>query len=161
MAHNCHGKSINLTAKRITSRQKEKDSRQKEKDSKQKENLTEKTHGKIFLMPRGHFNSYFFCREVVVILFAVSLFLFAVWFFFLPWGFSFCREVILFAARLFFLPWAFSFCREVNSFCREVFLFAVSLFSSFNRVSLSFYVLHNNTVKASGVPLHVTAQDVI
>ena len=32
VAHNCHGKRINITAKRIkTSRQKEKDSRQKEK----------------------------------------------------------------------------------------------------------------------------------
>ena len=32
-----------------------------------------KSHGKIYSIPRGHFNSYFFYREVVVILFAVRL----------------------------------------------------------------------------------------
>ena len=75
---------------------KRKTSRQKEKDSKQKENLTaknKKTHGKISSIARRHFNSYFFCREVMVILFVV---------------------------RLFFLPWRFSFCREVNSFAVTV-----------------------------------------
>ena len=55
-AQNCHGESINLAAKRKTSRQKE------------------KPHGKISSIPRGHFNSYFFCREVMVILFAMKLF---------------------------------------------------------------------------------------
>ena len=63
-----HGKKKNLTAKR--------------KDSNQKENLTakkKKTHSKISSILREHFNSYFFCCEVVVILFAVRLF-------FLPWG---------------------------------------------------------------------------
>ena len=66
------------TAKALTSQQKEKPHgkknnltvQQKEKDSRQKE----KPHGKISWIPRGHFNSYFFCREVVVILFAVRLF---------------------------------------------------------------------------------------
>ena len=33
-----------------------------------------KTHGKISSIPRGQFNSYFFCRAVMVILFAVRLF---------------------------------------------------------------------------------------
>ena len=68
-----------LTSRRIEkdSRQKEKPPGQKKKDSEQKENLTankKKTHGKISSIPRGHFNSYFFCREVGVILFAVRLF---------------------------------------------------------------------------------------
>ena len=58
-------------------------------------------------MPRGHFNSYFFCREFEVILFALSLFLFVVRWFFLPWVF-------------FSLPWGFSFCREVNTFAVTV-----------------------------------------
>ena len=89
-------------------------SRQKEKDSRQKS----------------------FCHEVI--LFCGEVILFAVTLFFLPWGFSFCREVfqvflfamrfffsvchevILFAVRFFFLPWGYSF-------CREVFLFAVRL----------------------------------
>ena len=35
-------------------------------------------------------------------------------------SFSFCREVILFAVRFFFLPWGFSFCSEVNSFAVTV-----------------------------------------
>ena len=56
----------------------------------EKNNLTVqqkvKPHSKISLIPRGHFNSYFFCREVMVILFEMKLF-------FLPWGFSFCCEV--------------------------------------------------------------------
>ena len=48
---------------------------------------------------------------------------FAVRLFFLPWGysscresFSFCGEVFLFALRFFFLSWGFSFYPEVNSF---------------------------------------------
>ena len=112
-------------------KEKKKNLTAKEKDSRQKENLTENrkrlaakrkpAHGKISSMPRGHFlNAYFFCREVKVILFAVRLF-------FLPRGYSFCREVIpfcreviLFAVRLFILPWGFSFCREVNSFAVTV-----------------------------------------
>ena len=86
VGHNCYGKSINLTAKRKTHGKqnnltaqrkrlaaKRKTSRQKEKRLKEKE----KDYGKISSMPRGHFNSYFFRHEVVVILFAVR-------FFFLP-----------------------------------------------------------------------------
>ena len=92
VAHNCHGRSINLTAKRkrvaakrITSpcgkkkrlATKIKTSRQKGKRVKAKREphgKKKKTRGKIYSMPRGHFNSYFFCREVVVILFAVRFF---------------------------------------------------------------------------------------
>ena len=121
-----------VTAKVLTSRQKEKDSQLKElphraekrkrlpakrkTHGKKKKRLKakrkphgrkKKTHGKISSIPRGHFNSYFFCHEVVVNLFAVRLF-------FLPWG-------------LFFWPWGYSFCREGYSFGREVFLFAVRL----------------------------------
>ena len=101
VAHNCHGKRINLTAKRITSRQKEKPHSKKKnltakrnthgkqnnlkakrkrlKAKRKPHGKKKKTHGKISSIPRGHFNSYFFCREVVVILFAVRIF-------FLPWG---------------------------------------------------------------------------
>jgi len=67
----------NLTAKRKTSRQKEKVSAKRKPHGKKK-----KTHGKISAIPRGHFNSFFFCREVVVITY-------------------FCREVILFVVSLF------------------------------------------------------------
>ena len=58
-----HSKKKKTQSKKETSWQKEKDSWQKKK-----------THGKISSILRGHFNSYFFCREVVVILSAVRLF---------------------------------------------------------------------------------------
>ena len=88
-AHNCHGKRINLTAK--------------------KKNLAAK---------RKRLTAKFLrCREDILILifrFGREVNSFAV-FFFLPWGFSFCREVILFAVSLFLvavrlipLPWQLS-----------------------------------------------------
>ena len=62
----------------------------KELTSRQKENLTakKKTRGKISSMPRGHF----------------------LFFFLLPWGYSFCHE-------------SFSFCREVFLFAPRLILF--------------------------------------
>ena len=84
MAQNCHGKSINQAAKRkphgkknnFTLRQKEKDSRQKEKPhgKKKKTQSKKKTSRQNFFDTERTFYSYFFCREVVVILFAVRLF---------------------------------------------------------------------------------------
>ena len=75
----------NLTVKRITS-----PCSKKKKTRSKKKNLTaerkrlkakrkphgkkKKTRGKISSIPRGHFNSYFFCRKVVVILSALRLF---------------------------------------------------------------------------------------
>ena len=134
VAHNSHGKRINLTAKRKTSRQKEKDSRQKEKPHGKRKRLAakrinsrqkEKSHGKK-KKTRGKKNNsrqsekphdkkkkthwtqakFLRCREVILILisFAVRSRLF-----FLPWVFFFCREVFLFAVRLFFLPWVLFF----------------------------------------------------
>ena len=65
-------------------------------------------------MLRGHFLfvfllpwGYSFCREVI---FLPWVFLFALRFFFLPWGFS----------LFFFLPCGFSFCLDVNSFAVTV-----------------------------------------
>jgi len=91
VAHNYNGKRIT-----VTSRQKEKPHGKKKKTQGKKNNLMakrrrltakrkphgkkEKTHGRISSMPRGQFYSYFFCREVVVILFVVSLFLARVFF---------------------------------------------------------------------------------
>ena len=110
VAHNCHGKKKNLTAKRKTSRQKEKPhgkkknltakritSRQKEKPHSKKKNLTakritsrqkEKPHGK---KEKGSRQNFFNTERT----------------FLLPWsrGYSFCREIILFAVRFFFLLW--------------------------------------------------------
>ena len=91
-------KALTSWKKRKTPRQKEKDTAKrmtspggkKKKTCGKKKNVTAKrkrlkakrkphgkkktTHGKISSIPRGHFNSYFFCHEVVVILFAVRLF---------------------------------------------------------------------------------------
>ena len=95
VAHNCHGKRINLAAKRKKPHgKKRKDSREKEKLHGEKKNLTakKKAHGKTSSMPKGHFNSYFVCREVEVFLFALSLFLFV-------------GSLFLFAVRLILLRW--------------------------------------------------------
>ena len=76
-----------LAAKRKTSRQKEKDSKQKENLTAKRKRLTAK------LLQYWEDISYFFCREVVVILFVVRLFS-------LPWGFSFCCEVNSFSVTV-------------------------------------------------------------
>ena len=142
VAYNCHGKSINLMAKRITSPcgKKKKTCGKKKKTRGKKKNLTakrkrleakrkphskkKKTRGKISSIPRGHLNSYFFCREVVVILSAVRLF-------FLPWDFSFCREV--FKVLLLWQLWA----TVPLKFCSRRFLiFQVG--SSIVRTSMNF-----------------------
>ena len=99
VAHNCHGKRINLeakrknlTVKREKSHGKNKNFTAKRKASRQKNKTktktkTKKAHSKTSSMPKGHFNSYFVCREVEVFLFAGSLF-------------SFCREINSFAVTL-------------------------------------------------------------
>ena len=62
----------NKESKRITSQcGKKKNLKGKKKKTQSKK---KKTHGKMSSIPRGQFNSYFFCREVLVILFAVGLF---------------------------------------------------------------------------------------
>ena len=118
VAHNCHGKTKTLTAKKKkktkphgknkiphdktksltaktkTSRQKPKTSRQNQICSQQKQNSF------------GFAVSICFCREV----------------------FGFCSEVFGFAVRSLFLLWGFWFCRGVCCFCREVFGFAVRYF---------------------------------
>ena len=88
-----HGKKKNLTTKRkrltaktISSRQKVRlTAKRKRLAAKRKpRDKTKKTRGKISSMLRGHFNSYFFCCEVEVIIFAVILFFLPRVFFFLP-----------------------------------------------------------------------------
>ena len=87
-----YGKKKNLTAKRKKTHGKKNNLivRRKEKDSRQRKNLTakRKPHGKKKKDSRQNFfdtertlifNSYFFCREVVVILFAVRLILLPSW----------------------------------------------------------------------------------
>ena len=82
-------------------RQKEKDSHQKEKPhgKKKKTQSKKKTSWQNFFDTERTFLFLLLCGR----------------------GYSFFfREVILFALRLFFLPWGFSFCREVNSFAVTV-----------------------------------------
>ena len=72
-----HGKTKKTHGKKKTTRGKKKNLTAKRKRLKAKRKphgKKKRTHGKISSIPRGQFNSYFFCREVVVILFAVRLF---------------------------------------------------------------------------------------
>ena len=122
VAHNCHGKTKNLTAKTKYLTAKSKTSRQKQNTSRQNQN----PHGKTKTLtakpntsqqkpntsrqkqiPTAKPKLFCFCCEVLV----------------LPWGFWFCREVFGFAVRYFVfavrflvLPWGFRFCRDVFGF---------------------------------------------
>ena len=83
VAHNCHGKTKNLTVKTKTSRQ------------------NRKPHGKnkaiLFLLWSFWFGREVFCFCRAVFGFAVRYFVFAVRFLVLPWCFCFCREAFGFA----------------------------------------------------------------
>ena len=111
MVHHCHGKRINLTAKRKTSLQKE-----QPHDKKNNHDLTAKEI-RIKMSSRYRRN------------FAVSLFLFAVRFSFCFESFSFCREVFIFATSLclFAARRGYSLCRKSFAYCREVNAFAVTV----------------------------------
>ena len=105
MAHNCHGKNKNITAKPKTSRQKQNASWQ---------NQVLHSKSKIALV------------LLWVFAFAVRYLVFAVRSLVLPWGFWFCCEVFCFCHEVFvfgvrfsvlpwdilFLPWGFWFCRD-------------------------------------------------
>ena len=102
VAHNCHGKNKNLTAKSNTTRQKQNSF--------------------------GFAVGICFCREVFG--FCCEVFSFAVGSFtlwFCREVFGFVVRYFVFAVRFLFLPWGFRFCREVFCFCREVFGFAVTV----------------------------------
>ena len=98
VAHNCHGKRINLMAKREFQGKKKPRGKKKNLAAKrrprQKERLTAK-----FLQ----------CKEDILILIALSLFPFALRFFFLPLSFY------LYAVRFFFLRWGYSFATSLFS----------------------------------------------
>ena len=118
VAHNCHGKTKNLTAKTKHLTTKPKPSRQnqrshgktkyftaKTKYLTSKANTHVKTKAILFLLW-----SILFCREVFgfavrYFAFAVRYFVFAVRFLVLPWGFRFCRDVFGFAVTFLVLPW--------------------------------------------------------
>ena len=106
VAHYCHCKTKNLTAKTKYLTAKPKTSRQ---------NQILHSKNKIALVLPW------------VFAFAVRYLVFAVKYLVLPWGLWFCREVFgfvvryfVFAMRVLVLPWGFRF-------CREVFVFAVTV----------------------------------
>ena len=111
VAHNCHGKTKNLTAKTKTSRQNQKPHGKNKIPCGKTKNLTAKPNTsqlrylvfavKYLVLLRG----LWFCRE----------------------GFGFVVKYFGFAVRFLFLPWGFWFCCEVFCFCREVFGFAVTV----------------------------------
>ena len=138
VAHNCHGKRINLTAKRKTSRQKEKDSWQKGKPHGKKKNLMakrknltakrktswqkEKPHGK---KKKAHGEKKILTakRKILAakrkrltgkeIRIKMSS----------RHGRNFVVSRFLFAVRFFFLPWVFFFLPWVFFFLPWVFFF--------------------------------------
>ena len=131
VAHNCHGKTKNLTAKTKTSRQNQKPHGKNKIPHGKTKNLTAKRNTSQQKQNSfGFAVGICFCREVFG--FCCELFGFAARSLVLPWGFCrevfcFCRELFGFAVRFLFLRWGFRFCREVFCFCREVFGFAVTV----------------------------------
>ena len=114
VAHNCHGKTKNLTAKTKTSRQNQKPHGKNKIPHGKTKNLTAKPNTSQQKQNSfGFAVSICFCREVFQgigflissIWFCREVFGFAVRFLFLPWGFWFCRDVFVFAVR-------FWFCRD-------------------------------------------------
>ena len=131
VAHNCHGKTKNLTAKTKTSRQNQKPHGKNKIPHGKTKNLTAKPNTSQQKQNSfGFAVGICFCREVFG--FCCELFGFTARSLVLPWGFCrevfcFCRELFGFAVRFLFLRWGFRFCREVFCFCREVFGFAVTV----------------------------------
>ena len=116
VAHTCHGKSINLMAKRkrLTAKRITSGCGKKQKTHSKKKNLVAKR--KRLKPKRKRLTTKFLrYREDIFILiyFAVRS-----WLFFLLWGYSFCHEVLLFAVRLILLSWQlwatvpFKFCSQ-------------------------------------------------
>ena len=124
LAHNCHGKTKNITAKTKTSRQnqkpldktenltaKPKTSRQKQSTSRQNQKpygktkyLTAKT--KYFTVkPNTHGKTKAICFCCELFGFAVRFLVLPWVILFLPWGFWFCCDVFVFAVRFLVLPW--------------------------------------------------------
>ena len=95
MAHNCHGKTKNLTAKTKYLTAKPKTSRQKQNTSQQ----NQKPHGKTKNYTSQQKPNISRQKQIPTTK---------------PKLFWFCREVFGFN-----LPWGFWFCREVFSFCRD------------------------------------------
>ena len=125
VAHNCHGKTKNLTAKTKYLTAKPKTSRQKQKPHGKTKNLTAKQN-------TSRQNQILHSKNKIALVlpwvfaFVLRYLVFAVKYLVLPWGFwfcrelfCFCREVFGFAMRFLFLPWGFRFCREVFCFCRD------------------------------------------
>ena len=113
VAHNCHGKTKNLTAKTKTSRQKQKP-HGKNKNITAKPKTSQAKTKYLTAKPntsQQKQNSFGFA---VGICFCYEVFVFCCGYLLLSWGFCFCREV-------------FWFCCEVFCFCHDVFGFAVTV----------------------------------
>ena len=108
VAHNCHGKTKNLSAKTKTSRQNQQPNSENKIPHGKTKNLTAKPN-----TSRQN-------QIVDQILHSKSKIALV-----LPWVFAFAVRYLVFAVKYLVLPWGFWFCREVFCFCREVFGFAV------------------------------------
>ena len=124
-AHNCHGKTKNLTAKTKyltakpkTSRQKQNTSRQnqnphgKTKDLTAKPNTSQQKPNTSWQKQIPTAKPKLFCFLCEVFGFAMRYFAFAVRFWVCSEVFCFCREVFGFAGMFLVLPWGFWFCSD-------------------------------------------------
>ena len=130
VAHNCHDKTKNLTAKTKISRQNQKRHGKNKIPHGKTKNLTAKTktsrQNQIL-----HSKSKIALVVLWLFAFAVRYLVFALKYLVLPWGLWFCRQVFgfvvryfVFAVRFLVVPWGFCFCSAVFSFAVRYFVFA-------------------------------------
>ena len=115
VAHNCQGKTKNLTAKAKYLTPKPKTSRQKQNTSRQNQKL----HGKnknITAIPKTSRQKQNTSRQNQILHSKSKIALVLPWVLLLPWGICFllwsiwfCREVFIFAVRFSVLPWGILF----------------------------------------------------
>ena len=121
VAHNCHGKTKNLSAKTKTSRQNQQPNSENKIPHGKTKNITAKPNSWPNTSQQKQNSFGFavgicFCREVFG--FCCEVFGFAVRSLVLSWGFCFCREVFGFAVRFLFLPWGILFLPWGFWFCQ-------------------------------------------
>ena len=135
VAHNCHGKTKNLSAKTKTSRQNQQPNGENKMPHGKTKNLTAKpntSRQNQIVDQILHSKSKIALVLPWVFAFAVRYLVSTVKYLVLSWGFCFCREVFVFAVRfsflpwgILFLPWGFWFCQieETDEFHATVTVF--------------------------------------
>ena len=121
VAHNCHGKTKNLSAKTKTSRQNQQPNGENKIPHGKTKNLTAKpntSRQNQIVDQILHSKSKIALVLPWVFAFAVRYLVSTVKYLVLSWGFCFCREVFGFTARFLFLPWGILFLPWGFWFCQ-------------------------------------------